>query len=76
MKGKRSGKRWTKAVSNDDLSKELEFTETLPGLREDTAPGPDKVIYTDIKNLPEDDKSKLFTLYEESIATGQVPEDW
>ena len=33
-------------------------------------------IYPDLKNLSEDDKSKLFTLYEESFVTGQVPNDW
>ena len=29
-----------------------------------------------MKNLSVDDKSELFRLYEESFATGQVPEDW
>ena len=38
--------------------------------------GPDRVKYSDIKNLSVDNKSKLFRLYEESFATGQVPEDW
>ena len=41
-----------------------------------TAPGPDKVKYSDIKNLSVDNKSKLFRPYEESFATGQVPQDW
>ena len=50
---------------------ELEFTEALSGLSKDTAPGPDRVKYSDIKN-----KSELFRLHEESFATGQVPEDW
>ena len=55
---------------------ELEFTEALSGLSKDTAPGSDRVKYSDIKNLSADKKSELFRLYEESFATGQVPEDW
>ena len=55
---------------------ELEFTEALSGLSKDTAPGPDRVKYSDIKNLSVDNKSELFRLYEESFATGHVPEDW
>ena len=66
----------TETGSNDDLITELEFTEALFGLSKHTAPGPDKVKYSDIKNLSADDKSELFRLYEESFATGQVPEDW
>ena len=65
----------TEVGSNDDLITELEFTEELSGLSKDTALGPDRVIYSDIKNLSVDNKSKLFRLYEESFATGQVPED-
>ena len=66
----------TEAGSNDDIITELEFTEALSGLSKDTAPGPDRVKYSDIKNLSVDNKSELFRLYEESFATGQVPEDW
>ena len=55
---------------------EVEFTEALSGLSKDTAPGPDRVKYSDIKNLSVHNKSELFRLYEESFATGQVPEDW
>ena len=66
----------TEAGSNDDLITELEFTEALSRLSKDTAPGPDRVKYSDIKNLSVDNKSELFRLYEESFATGQVPEDW
>ena len=54
---------------------ELEFTEAFSGLSKDTAPGPDRVKYSDIKNLLVHNKSELFRLYEESFATGQVPED-
>ena len=66
----------TEAGSNDDMITELEFTKALSGLSKDTAPGPDRVKYSDIKNLSVDNKSELFRLYEESFATGQVPEDW
>ena len=66
----------TEAGSNVDMITELEFTEALSGLSKDTAPGPDRVKYSDIKNLSVDNKSELFRLYEESFATGQVPEDW
>ena len=70
---------WKVQAQNLDRSrldfKELKFTEALSGLRKDTAPGPDKLKYSDIKNLPVDDKSELFTLYEESFAREQVPDD-
>ena len=66
----------TEAGSNDDLITELEFTEALSGPSKDTAPGPNKVKYSDIKNLSADNKSELFQLYEESFVTGQVPQDW
>ena len=64
------------AGSNDDLITELEFTEALSGLSKDTAPGPDGVKYSYIKNLSADNKSEHFRLYEESFTTEQVPEDW
>ena len=63
----------TEASSNDDLITELEFTEALSGLSKDTAPGPDRVRFSDIKNPSEDDKSELFTPYDESFTTRQVP---
>ena len=66
----------TEAGSNDHLITELEFTEALSELSKDTAPGPDRIKYSDNKNLSVDNKSELFRLYEESFATGQVPEDW
>ena len=40
----------------------LEFSEALSGLRKDTAAGPDKAKYSDIKNLSVDDKSDLRTV--------------
>ena len=65
----------TEAGSNYYLTTEPEFTEALSGLSKDTAPGPDRVKHSDIKNLSVDNTSELFRLYEESFATGQVPED-
>ena len=65
----------TEAGSNDDLITELEFTEAISGLSKGTAPGSDKVKYSDIKNPVSRYKSELFSLYEESFATVQVPED-
>ena len=59
----------TEVGSNDDLSTEPEFTDALSGLSKDTAPGPDKVKYTDIKNLSVDDKSELFRLYEKKLCS-------
>ena len=41
----------------------------------DRALGPDKITYSDIKNLSVDNKSELFVLYRESFSTGQVLED-
>ena len=46
--------------SNDDLITELEFTEALLGLSKDTAPGPDRAKYSDIKKLSVENKSELF----------------
>ena len=66
----------TEAGSNGDLITGQDFTETLSRLSKDTAPDPDKVKYSVIKNLSEDDKSASFTLFEESFTTGQAPEDW
>ena len=66
----------TEAILNDDLITELEFTEALSGLSNDTTSGPDKVKYSDIKNQSVDNKSEFFRLYEDSFAIRQVPEDW
>ena len=66
----------TEAGSNDDLITGLEFTEAVSGLSKDIAPGPDRVKYSDIKDLSVYNKSEVFRLYEESFATGQVPKDW
>ena len=65
----------TEAGSNDNLITELECTEALSGLSKDIAPCPN-VKYSGIKNLSVDNKSELFRLYEDSLATGLVPEDW
>ena len=47
----------TEASSNNDLITEMERTEALSGLSMDTAPGPDKVKYSDIKSMSVDNKS-------------------
>ena len=70
------GRTLTEAGSHDDLITQMEFTEALSGMSKDTAPGPDKVKYSDIKNQSVDNKSELFRLCEESFATRQVPDDW
>ena len=57
-------------ITVDDLN------EAITKSTKDTAPGPDRVRYSDIKNLSEEDKNKLFSLYQESFDTGHVPEDW
>ena len=62
---KELGKGLAEAGSNDDLITELESTEALSGLSKDTAPGPDNVKYSDIKNLSVDSKSELLRLYED-----------
>ena len=64
------------ASSNDNMITELEITEALFRLSKDTAPGTDKVKHSDIKNLPLDGKSELFSLCEESFATRWVRDDW
>ena len=55
---------------------ELELPEAFSALSQDTAPGPNKVRHSDAKNLSVDDNSIRFTLFEKSLATGQVHEDW
>ena len=64
------------AGSNDDLTTELEFTETLSRL----STGYSLLVlnqfkYSAIKHLLED-KTELFTLYEESPTAGKVSKDW
>ena len=66
----------TEGGSNDNLIAELEFTEALSGLSKDTAPGPNKAKYSDIKNLSANNKSERSRLYEESFTIGQIPVDW
>ena len=66
----------TEAHPIGDLTTQLEFTEALSGLSKDTTDGPDKVKYSDTKNLSDENESKLLTLYEESFPKGDVPKDW
>ena len=53
-----------------------EFNEALKSCPNGSAPGPDKVLYSDITLLSEDCKTKLFHHYKKSFDNGQVPEDW
>ena len=45
------------------------------GTNKHTATCPNKVKNSGIKNLSVDDKSELFTCYEESLTIGQVRKD-
>ena len=40
----------------------------------DTAPGPDRIRYSDIKNLT--NRAELYTIYQESLNKGYIPKDW
>ena len=62
-------------MGNDDSIMQHELTEALARCK-NTAPGPDKVKNADIRNLPEEEKVKLFQMYEESLKTGIIPDDW
>ena len=64
------------AGSIDDRVTKLEFTEASFRLTKDAATDSDDVKYKGIKNLSENDKSKLFILYGGNFVKGQVPEDW
>ena len=63
----------TEAGSNDDMITELKLTEALCRLSKDTAPGPDMVKYSDIKNLSVDNKNELIRLYEEASQQDRFP---
>ena len=34
------------------------------------------VRYSDIKNLTETNRAKVYSIYKESFHTGYIPEDW
>ncbi|NQZ78185.1 MAG: endonuclease/exonuclease/phosphatase family protein, partial [Ekhidna sp.] len=53
-----------------------EFNEALANCPSGSAPGPDKVRYSDIGLLSEECKTKLFHHYKKSFDRGHVPEDW
>ena len=42
----------------------------------DTAPGPDRIQYWDIKNLTEEERAELYTIYQESFDKGYIPKEW
>ena len=56
----------------DDELTEEEFNEALRRSGKDIEPGPDKIRYSDIKKLTEEDR----TIYQESFDKGYIPEDW
>ena len=60
---------------DDEVTGE-ELNHALTKIRKDTAPGPDKVKYSDIKNMSENDLKELLELYQKSFDQGQLPEDW
>ena len=43
---------------------------------DDSAPGPDGVRYSHLKNMSEDDIQDLAGVLQNSLDTGEVPEDW
>ena len=60
----------------DDEITEDEFKEALRrNRRKDAAPGPDKVRYSDIKNLTED-RTELYAIYQERFDNGHILKDW
>ena len=61
---------------NDDEITEVEFQTALKKCSKDTAPGPDRVRYSDIDMLTEQDKARLCKEYQESFSAGKVPQDW
>ena len=68
----------TKTCSSIWCDNELtqEFNKVLRRSRKNTAPGPDRIQYWDIKNLTEEDRAKLYTIYQESFDKGYIPKDW
>ena len=56
---------------DDELTGE-EFNEALRRSGTDTAPGPDRIRYSDILKLTEEDRDELCTIYHESPKTGQT----
>ena len=60
---------------DDELTGE-EFNETLRRSGTDTATGPDRIRYSDIRKLTEEDRDELYTIYHESSDKGYIPEDW
>ena len=72
---KRLDRTLTEAGLNDDLITELAFTEALPGSGRETAPGPDKIKYSDIRNLS-DKRASSSDCTKKAFAAGQVPENW
>ena len=63
-------------IQSDDVLTEKELNEALRKSGKDTAAGSDRIRYSDIKNLTEEDRAELYTIYQESFHKGYIPEDW
>ena len=61
---------WENELTLEELNKVLRRSG------KDTAPGPDRIQYWDIKNLTEEDWAELYTIYQESFDKGYIPKDW
>ena len=68
----------TKTCSSIWCDNELtqEFNKVLRRSGKDTTPGPDRIQYCDIKNLTEEDRAELYTIYQEGFDKGYIPKDW
>ena len=59
----------------DDEITQDEFNEARKRRGKDTAPGPDKVRYSDIKNPTEEDRTELYAIYQGNLYKDHIPED-
>ena len=57
-------------------SRRRNSTKPLRRSGKDTAPGPDRIQYSDIKNLIKEDRAELYTIGQEIFDKGYIPEDW
>ena len=64
-----------KVWCENELTQE-EFKKVLRRSGKDRVPGSDRIQYWDIKNLTEEDRAELYTIYQESFDKGCIPKDW
>ncbi|KAI8516617.1 hypothetical protein Bbelb_051980 [Branchiostoma belcheri] len=66
--------------SRDDLHEPpvtpTEIKRILQKIRKDTTPGPDGVMYSDLKKFDANSMVKLTHLIDESMRLGKIPNDW